>query len=74
MSDWMLISASVAVALLIAYSELAAVNKEIPANAGSTVTERKVPATATNPGAVAGNGANDQAIGAMGQAGLSGDR
>ena len=74
MKDWMLISASAAVALLIAYSELAAMNKKIPGNVGATATERKVTATATNRETVAGNGANDHAIGAPGQAGMPRDR
>jgi hypothetical protein len=70
MKDWMLMLASAALASLIAYSELFPMNKDFRASGGLTATASDVAAPVRDPGAATINGANDQAIGATGQAGL----
>jgi hypothetical protein len=74
MNDWMLMLASAAAAALIAYSELSPMNADFAATGGLTATVPDVPVPVRDPEVAAGNGANDQAIGAMGQAGLPGER
>jgi hypothetical protein len=74
MKDWMLMLASATAASLIAFSELSPMNTEFPATGGSTATVAETPVSVRDPGVAAGNGANDQAIGAAGQAGLPRDR
>ena len=70
MNDWMLMLASAAAASLIAYGELSAMNREVPAQGEVTAAAPAVAAPVRDPGPVAGNGANDQTIGATGQAGM----
>lgn len=74
MKDWVLMFASAATASLIAYGELSAGPREFPAEGRLTAAVPEEAVVNRDPEAVAANGANDQAIGAMGQAGRLHDR